>query len=152
MFAQHREWRLLSRGEEGSSEDSGTRRSRWAAVRGHDRGRDGFDVGRAQAEASAARPAACRAVPPTPVVVLTFRRVPVQEETLQYVRHCYRRVESDLAMRFALVDVLVERSGAGSVRASISLGVPPVLRVEDEDPDELLAIRNAFARLHPAGR
>jgi hypothetical protein len=38
------------------------------------------------------------------------------------------------------------------VRASISLGAPPILRVEDEDPDEFLAIRNAFARLHPAGR
>ena len=152
MLAQHREWRLLPRSEEGTGEESSTRQSRWPAASRKDLGCDGFDVGRLRTAPRVAAPVACRAVPPTPVVVLTFRRVPVQEETLQYVRHCYRRVERDLAMRFALVDVLVERSEAGSVRASISLGAPPVLRVEDEDPDELLAIRNAFARLHPAGR
>jgi hypothetical protein len=152
MLVRHGEQRLLLRQGEGTREESGTRRGRWSAARDHGRQIDGFDAGRARTEAGRAPAAACRVAAPAPVFVLTFRRVPVQEETLQYVRHCYRRVESDLAMRFALIDVIVERSPAGRVRASISLGAPPVLRVEDEDPDELLAIRNAFARLHPAGR
>jgi hypothetical protein len=152
MLARHSEWRLLARGEGGSSDESGTRERRWSAVREVDRRGDGFDAGRGRATPAADGLGVVRAKAASPMLVLTFRRVPVQEETLQYVRHCYRRVESDLAMRFALVDVLIERSGAGSVRASISLGAPPILRVEDEDPDEFLAIRNAFARLHPAGR
>lgn len=152
MLVQHGEPRLLLREDEGTSEESGTRQGRGSAARGAGRQRDGFDAGRARVEAGRAPLASCRVAPPPPVVVVTFRRVPVQEETLQYVRHCYRRVESDLAVRCTMVDVIVERSPAGRVRASISLGAPPVLRVEDEDPDELLAIRNAFARLYPAGR
>lgn len=108
-------------------------------------GGEGFD-----AEVVERAPGAAASFPQEgmPILVLTFRGVPVQEETLQYVRRCCRRAQAELALGVALVDVVVERCEGGAVCASITLGAPPVLRVEDRDLDELLAIQNAFARLY----
>lgn len=84
-----------------------------------------------------------------PLLDLTVRGVELREETLFYVRRCFRRLQQELAREDERVSVLLERiEGSVAVRAFVALGEHESLPVGyGEDPDELLATSCAFALL-----
>jgi len=85
---------------------------------------------------------------PTDVLHLTFRGIEICEETIWYVRSLCRNAAGALSAP-ARFEVTLERPDGlndvhATVRAIAWLGSVEAVQV---DPDELLAVRNAFAVL-----
>jgi len=80
---------------------------------------------------------------------LTFRGVELRDDTFHYVKHCSRSALAALGLRDRRVQVLLERERlADRVRAYVAVDDgPTTLRARGADADELIAVRNAFARL-----
>lgn len=88
-------------------------------------------------------------MPEQTVLDLTLRGVELREETVFFVRRCFRRLQRELARSDERVSVLLERAeGSLAVRAFVAVGEGESPSVgSGEDPDELLATSCAFAVL-----